>query len=137
MKLLIAYLSGLIFGVGLIVSGMTNPKKVIGFLDLFGNWDPSLMLVMGAAIPITFIAFRWLEKKQATVFNEPIHLPGKKHIDLPLIGGSVLFGVGWALAGYCPGPAVVSLGLGSEDVMYFFIAMVVGMKLVESIPKKQ
>jgi uncharacterized membrane protein YedE/YeeE len=135
MKLLIAFLSGLIFGVGLIVSGMTNPKKVIGFLDLFGHWDPSLMLVMGAAIPITFIAFRWLEKKQATVLNEPIHLPGKKHIDFPLIGGSVLFGVGWALAGYCPGPAIVSLGLGNGDVVYFMITMVAGMKLVEFLTK--
>ena len=136
MKLVIAYLSGLIFGVGLIVSGMTSPKKVIGFLDLFGNWDPSLMLVMGAAIPITFTAFRWLEKKQVTVLNEPIHLPGKKLIDSPLIGGSMIFGVGWALAGYCPGPAIASLGLGSGDVMYFVVAMVVGMKLVEMVQKK-
>ncbi len=136
MKLRMAYLSGLIFGFGLIVSGMTNPKKVIGFLDLFGQWDPSLMLVMGAAIPLTFITFRWLEKKQTTILNEVLHLPGTRKIDLPLIIGSIFFGVGWALAGYCPGPAIVSLGLGNESVVYFVIAMLIGMKLVDIVTKK-
>jgi uncharacterized membrane protein YedE/YeeE len=135
MRLVIALLSGLILGLGLIVSGMTNPAKVIGFLDLFGAWDPSLMLVMGSAIPVTFFAFRYLQQKQKTLLNEEVHLPGTREIDLPLIIGSLLFGVGWALAGYCPGPALVSLGLGSVDMVYFVLAMLVGMKSVELIRK--
>ncbi len=136
MKLITAYLSGLIFGVGLIISGMTNPSKVIGFLDLFGNWDPSLMLVMGAAIPVTFITFRWLDKNQITILKEALHLPGTRQIDLPLIVGSILFGIGWALAGYCPGPAIVSLGIGNMALLYFVGAMIMGMKLVEFVTKK-
>ena len=135
MRLVIALLSGLIFGLGLIVSGMTNPAKVIGFLDLLGSWDPSLMLVMGSAIPITFFAFRHLQQKQTTLLNEEVHLPGTREIDLPLIIGSLLFGVGWALAGYCPGPALVSLGLGSVDMVYFVLAMLIGIKSVELIRK--
>ena len=135
MRLVIALLSGLILGLGLIVSGMTNPAKVIGFLDLFGAWDPSLMLVMGSAIPVTFFAFRYLQQKQTTLLNEELHLPGTRQIDLPLIIGSLLFGIGWAFAGYCPGPALVSLGLGSIDMVYFVLAMLIGMKSVDLVRK--
>jgi uncharacterized membrane protein YedE/YeeE len=135
MRLVIALLSGLILGLGLIVSGMTNPAKVIGFLDLFGAWDPSLMLVMGSAIPVTFFAFRYLQQKQTTLLNEELHLPGTRQIDLPLIIGSLLFGIGWAVAGYCPGPALVSLGLGSVDMVYFVLAMLIGMKSVDLVRK--
>ena len=135
MKLVIALLSGLILGLGLIVSGMTNPTKVIGFLDLFGAWDPSLMLVMGSAIPVTFFAFRYLQQNQTTLLNEDLHLPGTRQIDFPLIIGSLLFGIGWALAGYCPGPALVSLGLGSVDMVYFVLAMLIGMKSVDLVRK--
>lgn len=135
MRLVIALLSGLILGLGLIVSGMTNPAKVIGFLDLFGAWDPSLMLVMGSAIPVTFFAFRYLQQKQTTLLNEELHLPGTRQIDLPLIMGSLLFGIGWAFAGYCPGPALVSLGLGSIDMVYFVLAMLIGMKSVDLVRK--
>lgn len=133
MKLLITFLTGLIFGLGLIISGMTNPKKVIGFLDLFGSWDPSLALVMGSAIPITFLAFRWLEKRQKTFFNEGLHLPGTIHINSELMVGSFIFGIGWALAGYCPGPAIVALGSGNLSMLYFVGAMLVGMQITHYI----
>jgi len=136
MKLVITFLSGLLFGLGLIVSGMTNPNKVIGFLDLFGNWDPSLAFVMGSAIPVTFLAFRWLEKKQRTFFNDELHLPGTTHINTELIIGSLLFGVGWALAGYCPGPAIVSLGSGNLELLYFVTAMLLGMQITHFIQIK-
>ncbi len=136
MKLIITFLSGLLFGLGLIVSGMTNPKKVIGFLDLFGNWDPSLALVMGSAIPVTFLAFRWLGKKQRTFFNDELHLPGTTHINIELIIGSLLFGIGWALAGYCPGPAIVSLGSGNLELLYFVTSMLLGMQITHFIQMK-
>lgn len=136
MKLVITFLSGLLFGLGLIVSGMTNPNKVIGFLDLFGNWDPSLAFVMGSAIPVTFLAFRWLEKKQRTFFNDELHLPGTTHINTELIIGSLLFGGGWALAGYCPGPAIVSLGSGNLELLYFVTAMLLGMQITHFIQMK-
>jgi uncharacterized membrane protein YedE/YeeE len=130
MKLLLTYFTGLLFGLGLIISGMTNPDKVIGFLDLLGTWDPSLALVMSSAIPVTFLSFRWLEKREKTVFNDELHLPGITHINIDLILGSFIFGVGWALAGYCPGPAIVALGSGKITLIYFVGAMLIGMQLV-------
>jgi uncharacterized membrane protein YedE/YeeE len=129
MKLLTALISGLIFGIGLIVSGMADPSRVIGFLDLTGNWNPSLALVMGGAIPVTFIAFRWLESRGKTALNDELHLPGTTHINTELVLGSLLFGAGWAIAGFCPGPAIVALGAGYEQAAIFVIAMLVGMKI--------
>ncbi|MEI7428768.1 MAG: YeeE/YedE family protein [Betaproteobacteria bacterium] len=129
MKNIFTFISGLIFGIGLIISGMTNPAKVIGFLDLFGSWDPSLMFVMLGAIPVAFISFRIIEKKQATLLNESVHLPGKNHINSELIIGSLLFGSGWALAGLCPGPALVALGSGNSKAVIFVLAMLAGMLL--------
>lgn len=129
MKLFTALLSGLIFGIGLIVSGMADPSRVIGFLDLAGNWNPSLALVMGGAIPVTFIAFRWLESRGKTALNEEIHLPGKTHLNTELVLGSLMFGAGWALAGFCPGPAIVALSAGYSEALIFVIAMLVGMKI--------
>ena len=129
MKNLLTFLAGLGFGIGLIISGMTNPAKVIGFLDLFGQWDPSLMLVMIGAIFVTFIGFRFIEKRQKTVFDDPLHLPGKTHINKDLVIGSILFGAGWAIAGLCPGPALVALGSGNEKAMIFVVAMLTGMYL--------
>ena len=133
MNQLTALMSGLLFGIGLILSGMTNPAKVIGFLDVFGSWNPSLALVMAAAIPFTFFAFRWLEARQKTLLGEPVHLPGTTQIDTRLIIGSVLFGIGWALAGYCPGPAIVALGDGRYAILYFIVPMILGMKLVDGV----
>jgi len=136
MKNIITLLAGLIFGIGLILSGMTNPAKVIGFLDLSGNWDPSLALVMVGAIFIASIAFSYAEKKKLTIFKDPIKLPNKTLINKELILGSLIFGAGWALAGFCPGPALVSLGEGHKEAAAFVIAMLFGMLLHDNVYKK-
>lgn len=124
-----ALLAGLVFGIGLILSGMTNPSKVLGFLDIFGNWDPSLMFVMIGAIGVSFFAFRKAGNLTHTVIKEPVQLPAAKQVDKPLIIGSLLFGIGWGLIGLCPGPAVASLAVGGFDVLLFVIAMLIGMEI--------
>lgn len=129
MKNIITLLAGLIFGLGLIISGMSNPAKVIGFLDLAGNWDPSLVFVMVGAISIAFFGFRYIESKKQTAFAEPIHLPGTTHISKELIVGSLMFGAGWGIAGFCPGPALVALGAGYKEAFIFVVAMMVGIYL--------
>jgi len=136
MKNIITFGAGLIFGLGLIISGMTNPSKVIGFLDLAGKWDPSLAFVMLGAITVAFFAFRRTEAKTLTIFDEPIHLPEKTHISKELVIGSMLFGAGWALAGFCPGPAIVALGAGYQKAFIFVIAMLIGMTAHEYLYKK-
>ena len=136
MKNLLTFLAGLGFGIGLIISGMTNPAKVIGFLDLFGQWDPSLMFVMMGAIFVTFFGFRFIEKKKTTYFEEPLHLSGKTHINKDLVIGSILFGAGWAMAGLCPGPALVALGSGNQEAIIFVVAMLVGMYIHDHPYKK-
>jgi uncharacterized protein len=127
MKNMITFVSGLIFGIGLILAGMVNPAKVIGFLDVAGNWDASLAFVMAGALLVAFFAFKHIESKRATIFNEPIQLPNKTLINKELIIGSLIFGAGWALAGFCPGPAIVALGAGYQEALIFVIAMVAGM----------
>jgi hypothetical protein len=136
MKNMITFSAGLIFGLGLIISGMTNPSKVIGFLDLAGKWDPSLAFVMLGAIAVAFFAFRRAEAKALTVFDEPMHLPAKTHITKELVIGSMLFGAGWALAGFCPGPAIVALGAGYQQALIFVIAMLLGMAAHEYLYEK-
>jgi len=136
MKNIITFSAGLIFGLGLIISGMTNPTKVIGFLDLAGKWDPSLAFVMLGAIVVAFFAFRRAEAKTLTLLDEPIDLPAKTHMTKELVIGSMLFGAGWALAGFCPGPAIVALGAGYEKALIFVIAMLVGMVAHEYLYKK-
>ena len=128
---LAALLSGLIFGFGLILSGMANPAKVIGFLDIAGRWDPSLAFVMIGAIGVGLIPFSIAKKRTYSLVGEPINLPLKLQIDRPLILGSLAFGVGWGLAGICPGPAVVLLGTGSLKGIVFFAAMLAGMAIYE------
>ncbi|MGL5335249.1 MAG: DUF6691 family protein, partial [Enterovibrio sp.] len=113
MNLFFSLLAGLIFGVGLLISGMANPAKVIGFLDITHVWDPSLAFVMGGAISVGFVAFRLVKKRSHSVFGGAINLPTSKQIDKRLIGGAILFGIGWGLAGICPGPALVLLGAGA------------------------
>ncbi len=135
MKYLTALLSGLLFGIGLIISGMTDPAKVIGFLDITGIWNPSLAIVMGSAIPMTYLTFRYLEKRKKTLLNSPLHFPGITHLNRELIIGSIIFGFGWALAGFCPGPAIVSLGAGRFELISFVITMMIGMQLTGSISK--
>ena len=127
MKNIITLLAGLIFGLGLIISGMTNPAKVIGFLDIAGLWDPSLMFVMFGGIAVAFVGFKFAKNGGQTVFDGTIHLPGTTHISKELVIGSLLFGAGWALAGFCPGPALVALGAGYKEALIFVIAMIVGM----------
>lgn len=131
MQLLMSLLAGLIFGLGLIVSGMTDPSKVTGFLDLAGAWDPSLALVMGGAIGVGLIAFRLARKRSKAIFGGPMQLPAARQIDRRLVLGGLTFGVGWGLAGFCPGPALASLATGGSKPLIFTAAMLVGMGIFE------
>jgi len=122
-----AYVAGLIFGLGLIVSGMANPAKVIAFLDLAGAWDPSLALVMAGAIGVALLAFAIAKRRRQSFLGQAILLPTARGIDRRLIIGSVLFGIGWGIAGICPGPALVLLGAGQAKGVWFVLAMLAGM----------
>ena len=121
------FAAGLLFGIGLMLSGMTDPGKVIGFLDLFGSWDPSLALVMGGAIAVGFFAFGVAKKRTTNFFGGVLRFPTNTQIDKPLVIGSLLFGAGWGWAGFCPGPAMVSMADGQPKAMIFVVAMLVGM----------
>ncbi|MEO0487606.1 MAG: DUF6691 family protein [Pseudomonadota bacterium] len=127
MRALFALLSGALFGLGLTVSGMTDTAKVQGWLDLFGAWDPTLAFVLGGAILPMLVAWRVAAARQRAVLGTPIPAPSEPVLDARLIGGSALFGVGWAIAGLCPGPALAVLGFGGGDAWLFFAAMVAGM----------
>ena len=129
MRIFTALLAGLIFGLGLIMSGMANPAKVLGFLDLAGAWDPSLMFVMGGAIGVAFFAFATAARRKSTFAGEPINLPAARRIDRPLVIGSLLFGIGWGVAGFCPGPALVGVGMLQAKALLFVLAMLAGMGL--------
>jgi uncharacterized membrane protein YedE/YeeE len=124
---LAAFLAGLIFGLGLVVSQMVDPAKVLGFLDLAGNWDPSLALVMLGAIPVASIGFRVTRARRAPVLDIEFHGLGRTRVDAPLVTGAALFGIGWGLVGYCPGPALSSLALGRWQSFVFVAAMLAGM----------
>ena len=126
-----ALIAGLVFGVGLIVSGMFNPAKVLGFLDLFGAWDPSLALVMAGAIAVAAPAFAVASRRRSTLLDTPMLLPSTRGIDRRLVTGSLVFGVGWGLAGFCPGPALVAMGAGYGKAVVFTVAMVLGMLVFE------
>ena len=121
------FLVGLLFGLGLMLSGMTDPGKVIGFLDLFGAWDPSLALVMGGAILVGFFAFTIAKKRTTTFLGGVLRIPSNMDIDKKLLFGSLLFGAGWGLAGFCPGPALVSMADGQPKSLVFVLAMLAGM----------
>ena len=122
-----ALASGLIFGLGLILSGMGNPAKVQNFLDFFGHWDPSLALVMGGAIAVGLIAFSWAKNRSKALLGEPMQLPASSTIDKKLLTGAAMFGVGWGLAGFCPGPALMNLATFQAEVWIFVAAMLAGM----------
>lgn len=128
MRQLTALLAGLIFGLGLLLAGMANPAKVLGFLDLAGAWDPSLALVMVAAIGVAVLPFNWAGRQTRTLLGAPMHLPHKRELDCRLIGGSLLFGVGWGIAGICPGPALAILLSGHWQAPLFVLAMLAGMQ---------
>jgi hypothetical protein len=132
-RTLVAFVTGLVFGLGLLLSGMADPAKVLGFLDLAGAWDPSLMFVMGGAVGVGTVAFAAARRRTRSLLGEPMHLPTKTPIDRRLIAGALLFGAGWGLAGFCPGPAVVALGLGEAKAVVFVAAMLVGMGLFELV----
>ena len=129
MHVLTALLSGLVFGLGLIVSGMANPAKVLGFLDLGGAWDPSLALVMAGAILVGFFAFLVAKKRTRSFIGADMKLPTASAIDRRLLTGSALFGAGWGVAGFCPGPGLVALGMGESKALVFVVAMLVGMAI--------
>lgn len=131
MYVLSAFASGLVFGIGLIVSGMVNPAKVLGFLDLAGAWDPSLALVMAGAVAVGTVAFALAQRRATTLFGTPMALPTARVLDRRLVFGSLVFGVGWGLAGFCPGPALVALGVGKLKAVVFVAAMLAGMAVFE------
>ncbi|NBS97235.1 MAG: hypothetical protein EBT08_13995 [Betaproteobacteria bacterium] len=130
------FLVGLLFGLGLLLSGMTDPGKVLGFLDLFGNWDPSLALVMGGAIGVGVFAFTLAKKRTVSFLGGVMRMPTSSQIDRRLIVGALLFGAGWGLAGFCPGPALVSLAAGQPKAAVFVAFMVVGMIIFEVIDRR-
>lgn len=135
MQILSAFVTGFIFGIGLLLSGMTDPGKVLGFLDLAGSWDPSLAFVMAGAILVGFFAFRLAHRRTLSFLGTAMQLPRGRDIDLRLVVGSIVFGVGWGLAGFCPGPALVSLGSGQTKAALFVIAMVAGMLIYELVER--
>lgn len=126
MRLVSTYLIGLIFGVGIAVSGMANPAKVLNFFDVAGTWDPSLIFVMGGAVMVAFIGYRIVLRRPAPIIDAKFHLPDNPRIDARLLGGSALFGVGWGIAGFCPGGALPALGTGRVEVFAFVAALIVG-----------
>jgi len=131
MLVLASLLAGLVFGLGLIVSGMANPAKVLGFLDLSGAWDPSLAFVMAGAIAVGMVAFMLARRRTVSILGVEMRLPSARHIDRRLIAGSLLFGIGWGIAGFCPGPGLVALGMGEVKALVFVAAMLAGMGIFE------
>jgi uncharacterized protein len=130
---------GLLFGIGLVISGMSDPAKVLNFLDLFGTWDPSLAFVMGGAVIVAFFGYRLVFKRKSPIVGGIFHLPTRKDIDGRILVGPAIFGIGWGLAGFCPGPALTALGVGASGTLVFVPAMFVGMwasKLLVEEPAK-
>ncbi len=135
MQIVTAFVTGLLFGLGLILSGMTDPTKVTGFLDIAGTWNPSLIFVMGGAILIAMVAFRIAGTRTHALLGGAMHLPTARQIDKRLILGGVIFGIGWGLAGYCPGPALASLATGGIKPLIFVLAMLAGMAIYEILSR--
>lgn len=137
MMVFAALFSGLLFGIGLLISGMANPAKVLGFLDLAGNWDPSLALVMAGAVGIGLAGFGLARRRKQTLLGAPLHLPTTRRIDRRLVVGSLAFGIGWGIAGFCPGPALVALGSGEIKAAVFVASMLAGMAIFELIERRK
>jgi uncharacterized membrane protein YedE/YeeE len=137
MHLVTAWAIGLIFGLGIAMSGMANPAKVLNFFDIAGTWDPSLAFVMGGALATTFLGYRLVFRRPAPVLDAGFHLPTAKIIDARLIGGSVVFGIGWGISGFCPGGALPALGLASIDVFAFVAALVAGLMIARALQAVQ
>lgn len=135
MKNIISFVAGMIFAVGLVISGMTDPEIVIGFLDIFGSWNYSLGFVMVGAVVVNLILFRYILKRKKPIFENDFSLPNTKIIDKDLVIGSILFGIGWGLVGICPGPAIVNLVTFSMPALIFFAAMIFGMLIYKNTHK--
>jgi uncharacterized membrane protein YedE/YeeE len=134
MKTVAGFFCGLLFGIGLVISGMSDPAKVLNFLDVFGTWDPSLAFVMGGAVVISFFGYRYVLNRPSPAFSDVFHVPTKTDVDSQLITGASLFGIGWGLGGFCPGPAFTALPLLSTGIIAFFPALVIGMWLGRMAP---
>jgi len=137
MPTVFAFVAGLVFGLGLIVAGMVNPAKILGFLDIAGTWDPSLALVMAGAIAVGLVAFALARGRTMSALGLPMQLPSQRTVDARLIGGSLVFGIGWGLAGFCPGPAIVALGAGYAKAAVFVVAMLLGMGAFELLERQR
>ncbi len=137
MHIFAALLSGLVFGLGLILSGMANPAKVLGFLDITGHWDPSLAFVMGGAVGVGLVAFAMARKRTRSILGAEMRLPSGGPVDRRLVGGGLLFGIGWGIAGFCPGPALVALGMAQGKAVVFVVAMLVGMGVFEVLERRK
>ncbi|HHR6131043.1 TPA: DUF6691 family protein [Providencia alcalifaciens] len=131
MPIIIALVSGILFGLGLLLAGMGNPAKILAFLDITGNWDPSLLVTMAVAMLISGIAFQLVKKRKTSVLNCPLQIPSSNVIDKKLVIGSVLFGLGWGLGGICPGPAILLTGMGLTQGILFTLAMIAGMAIFQ------
>jgi len=136
-NILAAFASGLVFGLGLVISGMTEPSKVLGFLDVFGRWDPTLAFVMGGALVVAAPGFALLKRRDASLLGEALHWPRANTIDPALVGGAALFGIGWGLVGLCPGPALVNLESLSPRVFGFVLAMAIGARAVDALQQRR
>ena len=136
-KHLSAFIIGILFGLGLTVSQMVNPAKVLGFLDILGNWDPSLAFVMGAALIVTYVGYRFVWRMKKPLLEDRFQVPGHRHIDTRLASGAILFGVGWGLVGLCPGPAIAAISIGGQDILIFMAAMIIGMMAFDLSPLKK
>lgn len=121
-----ALISGAVFGLGLAIAGMTDPRKVLGFLDVAGDWDPSLLLVLGAAVIVAFVGYRLAQRQPAPLFDAQFRRPENARIDAPLLIGALLFGIGWGIAGYCPGPAIATLAYANKELLLFLPALLLG-----------
>ncbi len=132
----VAFVVGFIFAIGLGISGMTNPAKVVGFLNVVKNWDPALMFVMIGAIPVNMIAYRLIKKWKQPLFDKQFHVPTSQVITKELVIGAILFGIGWGIAGYCPGPAITSLASMQSSVVVFLVAMLIGMFSYQKLNQK-
>lgn len=137
MRFLSAFIVGLIFGVGIAISGMINPAKVLNFFDIAGTWDPSLIFVMGGALLTTFIGYRIVLRRDKPVIEERFQLPTARAIDARLVGGSAVFGIGWGIAGFCPGAAIPALGSGKVEVAGFVAALLAGLWVARAIRDRQ
>ncbi|MCB8839909.1 DUF6691 family protein [Aurantimonas sp. VKM B-3413] len=136
MRILLGLLSGLLFGVGLVIAGMSDPAKVINFLDVFGTWDPSLAFVMGGAAITTFIGYRLVWRSKKPLLLADFQVPRRSDIDRDLLSGAAIFGIGWGIGGFCPGPAWTALGLAAPGTLVFLPAMLVGMALATVLKER-